>query len=141
MTLNPNNDFKYLDKQMANLSELACPTIPVSKMPPNALIESGKANQASEYHKALVSRINNFDKSLDEDHEVGVRLVSFGSDVTFHLTALGYQNPLLITFFGTTSDGNPIELLQHVSQISILLMKLPRLNPNQPKKTIGFLRS
>lgn len=93
---------------------------------------------ASEFYKRIVKWINDFDKSLDEEHEVGVRLVNFGQSVIFHLDGIGYWNPFLISFSGRTEDGQPVELIQHVNQISILLMKLPRKNPDQPKRPIGF---
>jgi hypothetical protein len=35
-------------------------------------------------------------------------------------------------------NGDPVELIQHVSQISILLMKLKRSDPEAPKRPIGF---
>lgn len=96
-------------------------------------------NLASEFHHRLGKWINDFDESLDNDHEVGVRLISFGQSVVFHLSDISYWNPSLLCFIGVTSDGQPVELIQHVSQISILLMKLERLNPKQPKKKIGFV--
>lgn len=97
-----------------------------------------QANYASEFYARLVTRITEFNEALDDDHEVGVKLVKFGgSSMVFHLSDLGYYNPSLITFYGVTEDGNPVELIQHVSQISVLLTKLPRL-PNEPKRVIGF---
>lgn len=36
---------------------------------------------ASEFHKRLVQMINDFDKNLDQEHEVGMRLVSFGKEI------------------------------------------------------------
>jgi hypothetical protein len=97
------------------------------------------ANLASEFHKRLVEWINNFDSTLDQEYEVGVRLVSFGQTVVFHLDDISYWNPSLISFRGKTEDGQPVELIQHVSQISILLMKLKRPDPSKPKKKIGFI--
>lgn len=97
-----------------------------------------RENWASAFHERLSEWIGNFDKSLDNKHEVGVRLVSFGQTVIFHLRAIGYYNPSLIAFSGETDDGQPVELIQHVSQISILLMKMKRKNPETPKKPIGF---
>lgn len=96
-------------------------------------------NLACEFHKRLVEWINKFDSSLEQEYEVGVRLVSFGQTVVFHLDDIGYWNPSLISFQGTTEDGQPVELIQHVSQISILLMKLKRPDPDKPKKKIGFI--
>jgi len=104
----------------------------------NVAVENIHANRASEFCRHLLEWIHEFDASLDATHEVGVRLVSFGQTVIFHLAGLGYANPSLIAFSGETEGGDPVELIQHVSQISLLLMKLPRKNPDAPKKPIGF---
>ena len=104
----------------------------------NAPYALERSNFASEFHKRLVKWIDDYDSSLDQDHEVGVRLVSFGQTVVFHLNDISYWNPSLISFIGLTNEGEPVELIQHVSQISILLMKLKRLDTSKPKKKIGF---
>jgi hypothetical protein len=108
------------------------------KIPRNLLVENVQDNYASEFYRRLVEWISDFDNSLDNDSEVGVRLVNFGQTVVFSLEDMGYYDPSLILFKGHTQDGSPVELIQHVSQISILLMKLPRKNPEQPKKPLGF---
>lgn len=95
-------------------------------------------NLASEFHDRLVQMINKFDEELDQDHEVGMRLVTFGQSITFHVEDIGYWNPSLIRFYGKLENGSPVELIQHVSQISFLLMAVKRLNPEQPKRKIGF---
>ncbi len=96
------------------------------------------SNLASEFHRRLIEWINDFHRSLDEEHEVGVRLVNFGQSVTFHLDDISYWNPSLISFIGHTEDGEPVELIQHVSQISILLLKMQRQSTQPPKRPIGF---
>lgn len=93
---------------------------------------------ASGFYKRLTSWIRDFDAALDPTHEVGVRLVSFGQSMTFHLRDISYWNPLLISFSGETETGDAVELIQHVSQISILLLTLPRKDPSVPKNPIGF---
>lgn len=108
------------------------------KIPPNPLIENMQKNYASEFYKRLVQWINQYDAELDQEHDVGVRLVSFGQTVVFHLEDMGYWDPSLISFKGHTAEGDPVELIQHVSQISILLTKLPRKDPTKPKTPIGF---
>ena len=105
--------------------------IPEIKLPTNP-------NLASEFHKRLINWINDFHKSLDEEHEVGARLVNFGQTITFHIEDIGYWNPSLISFIGKNDNDEPIELIQHVSQISILLVKMKRKNLKQPKRPIGF---
>jgi hypothetical protein len=136
--LNPNNDpsLKLLKQQMVNIEKMT--RLPEIIPPTNRLVTHAENNYASEFHKRLVEWINNFDASLDEKHEVGIRLVSFGQTVTFHLQGLGYWNPSLISFTGTMESGAPVELIQHVSQISILLMKVERKDPDKPKCPIGF---
>ena len=104
----------------------------------NPLIAATEANYASEFHRRLLKWIADFDASLNPSEEVGVRLVNFGQTVVFRLTDIGYWNPSLLSFNGETEDGSPVELIQHVSQISILLMKLKRKDPSKPKKPIGF---
>ncbi len=95
-------------------------------------------NRASEFVRHILNEIREYDATLDDAHEVGVRLVNFGQAVTFHLEGVEYSDPSLIYFSGTTTNASePVKLIQHVSQISILLMKLPRLHPEKPK--IGFL--
>jgi Family of unknown function (DUF6173) len=123
MITSPERNFDFINK------------IPI---PRNVLLEEARANHASEFHKRLVQWINDFDASLDEAHEVGVRLVSFGQAIVFHLRDIGYWNPSLISFSGNMDDGSPVDLIQHVSQISILLMKVPRKDTTKPKQPIGF---
>jgi len=95
-------------------------------------------NLASEFHSRLIRMINEFDEGLNQSEEVGVRLVSFGQSVTFSVENIGYCNPSLIRFYGRLEDGSPVQLVQHVTQISFLLMALKRENPNEPKRKIGF---
>lgn len=95
-------------------------------------------NQASDFTTRLVKWIEAFELTLDPQHEVGARLVNFGQAVTIHLQAVGHWDPSLIKFRGVTETGEPVELIQHVSQINVLLVKLPRLDPTKNKRPIGF---
>ncbi len=95
-------------------------------------------NLASEFCKKLYKEINEFGLSLDSESEVAVRLVSFGETVQFGIESIGFSDPSLIIFSGHTSDGSHVQLVQHISQISMLLLATQRLNPEQPKFPIGF---
>lgn len=116
--------------------------IPVPKMPLYEPMHTPRIpvnpNTASEFHRRLINWINDFHKTLDEEHEAGARLVNFGQSITFHIENIGYWNPSLISFIGKTEDGDPVELIQHISQISILLMKMKRAVRDEPKRPIGF---
>ncbi len=102
------------------------------------LEEERDSHRASGFNKRLMQWINDFHRSLDDEYEAGACLTNFGQNVTFHIEDIGYWNPALISFKGFTEDGNPVELIQHVSQISILLVKLKRKKLEEPKRPIGF---
>jgi len=95
-------------------------------------------NWTSEIYRVVMEWITEFEMNLDAEHEVGARLVNFGQTLTFYLERIDYSDSPLLRFKGSMDDGSPVELIQHVSQISILLTRLPRKNPDEPRKPIGF---
>ena len=102
----------------------------------NAAAESAKS--AAGMHERIVKLINDFEKNLNPNLEAGVRLVSFGKTVQFHIQNLGYWNPNIIIFYGTLEDGAPVQMVQHMSQLSFLLVAMKRRNPESPRRYIGF---
>ena len=95
-------------------------------------------NLASEFCKKLYKEVNEFNLNLDIENEVAVRLVSFGETIQFGIESIGFSNPSLIIFSGHTSDGSHVQLVQHVNQISMLLLAAKRPEPEKPKSPIGF---
>ena len=132
-----NNLTFQIDKLPSMFPERRLERIPVPVLR-SPLVDNIHDNHASHFHRQLVSWITAFDYSLNQSEETGVRLVSFGQSITFTLRSMGYSNPSLISFSGELESGAPVELIQHVSQISILLTKLPRAHPSEPKRPIGF---
>lgn len=90
------------------------------------------------FRQGVTSGTGGLIKSLGDEYEAGACLVNFGEKITFHITDMDYWNPYLISFEGFTEDGSPVELIQHVNQISILLMKVKRKDKSEPKRPIGF---
>lgn len=105
---------------------------------PSLMLPPKDQNLADEFYRRLLRWINDFHRGLDDEHEVGAKLVSFGQTVTFQIEDIGYWNPSLISFHGKNEKGEPVELIQHVSQINILLVALKRNNIEPPKRPIGF---
>jgi|HigsolmetaGSP12D_1036236.scaffolds.fasta_scaffold00449_4 hypothetical protein len=90
----------------------------------------------------ILDAVNNFNNNLDDEHEVGIILTSFGQTVTLNITGIGYQGDKLVRLVGYLSEnGNPVELIQHVTQTNLLFAAIPRENPEEPKKEIGFIQS
>jgi len=103
----------------------------------HSLLEPPKSlNPAKWMRERIVSSINDFEKELDSAHEVAARLVSFGSEVTFHIEDVGYWGPDMIIFHGVMSDGKRVQLMQHVSQLSVLLVAADKIH--EKARRIGF---
>lgn len=107
----------------------------IKQMARNEQFERGYANI---FYEQLANEIKEFDNSLNDDYEVGIKLITYGNTYQFYLTDIGYHNPYLIYFYGELSDGSPIQLIQHVSQINFVLIKLRKQDPEKPKRKIGF---
>lgn len=99
-------------------------------------IKSVNQNLAEWMYERLVRSINDFEQELDQDHEVGARLVSFGAELTFHIDDVGYWGPDIIIFHGTDTNGKKVKLLQHISQLSVLLVATDKVR-SEPRR-IGF---
>ncbi|MEI7817972.1 MAG: DUF6173 family protein, partial [Desulfuromonadales bacterium] len=93
-------------------------------------------NPAKWTHKRLATYIQDFESNLDNEHEIGARLVSFGSAITFHIQDIGYYGPDIITFDGLNDAGETVKLIQNISQLSVLLVAMKKLE-EKPRR-IGF---
>ena len=52
--------------------------------------------------------------------------------------SIGYIGSNLVVFAGKDSSGKPLELIQHISQLSFLMMVAPKPSVEAPKRKIGF---
>ena len=96
-------------------------------------------NTSSDFsNRLVVTLINEFHKSLEDDFEAGVSLDHSGQKVTFRVSHIGHLNPSLIAFRGYKENGSPVNYVKHLSQINIDLVKLKRESTNEPKKPLGF---
>ena len=94
---------------------------------------------AESTYERLMKYIGQFEMQLDRDHEIGGRFVSFGDDTHFHIADVGYWNPDIITFDGFDQNGNRVKLIQHVSQLNVLLVAVRKMTPPaEPPRRIGF---
>lgn len=94
-------------------------------------------NLADYTYEVIVDRIKEFEDELDQNHEVGVMLASFGKSITMAVTAIGYSNPSTLVFYGTV-NGQAATLIQHVTQLNFLLLALEKADPEKPPRRIGF---
>ena len=88
-------------------------------------------------YEILISEIKAFEENLDDEHEVAIKLASFGESITINVEHIGYYNPSIIVFDGTIS-GNRATLMQHVNQLNFLLLAVRKADPELPPRRIGF---
>jgi hypothetical protein len=51
---------------------------------------------------------------------------------------LGYYDPDILTFYGRDEEGMKTQLVQHVTQLSVILRAVPKVAPEIPARRIGF---
>lgn len=95
------------------------------------------SNPAKWTHKRLGEYVKDFESKLDDEHEIGARLVSFGNAVVFHIEDIGYYGPDIITFHGFNEKKERVQLIQNISQLSVLLVAVKNMG-DKPRR-IGFL--
>lgn len=96
-----------------------------------------KKSQARWAYERLILYIQNFEKQLDSDHEVAMGFTG-GDAGVLRIEGMGYFDPDIITFYGSDGPGGKTQLVQHVSQLNVMLRALPKPTENAPAKRIGF---
>ena len=89
-------------------------------------------------YERLILYIQNFEEQLDNAHEVAMGFT--GGDVgVLRIEGLGYFDPDIVTFYGSDGAGTKTQLIQHVSQLNVMLRALPRETVSEePPNRIGF---
>jgi hypothetical protein len=81
--------------------------------------------------------IRNFESQLDNDQEVAMGFT--GSDAgVIRIEGMGYFDPDILTFYGTDEAGTKTQLVQHVSQLNVMLSAMPVQPDQQEPNRIGF---
>ena len=96
-------------------------------------------SMANYTYEIIMEEIKKFEEQLDEDHEVLIRLASFGQSILMAVTDIRYANPTTLIFDGLV-NGKEASLIQHVSQLNFLLLSEEKADPNaEPRRiSIGF---
>ena len=84
----------------------------------------------------LKKYIEEYQSTLDDEHEVGLLLTNFGQSTLMHVCEIGYEESVLIIFNGYV-NGKYSTLVQHISQLNFLITSVEK-EPDRPKREIGF---
>tara|TARA_R110002051_G_scaffold1008_12_gene5059 strand:+ start:14565 stop:15047 length:483 start_codon:yes stop_codon:yes gene_type:complete len=105
---------------------------------PKALKESIAKKSAAQWaYERIIMYIQNFEKQLDNDHEVGMGFAGGGAGV-IKIDGLGYYDPDIVTYYGTNDSGAKTQLIQHVSQLNVMLTASPKHVDQAEPNRIGF---
>ena len=88
-------------------------------------------------YQRLILYIQNFEKTLDKEEEVAMGFTDTGAGV-LKIEGLGYFDPDVVTFYGTDQTGARVQLVQHVSQLNVLLRSTPKAVTAAEPRRIGF---
>jgi hypothetical protein len=110
-----------------------------SKRLPDAVTrKSVKQKSAAEWaYERLILYIQNFEKQLDNEHEVAMGFAGNETGV-LRIEGLGYFDPDIVTFYGTDAQGGRMQLIQHVSQLNVALRALSIPRQDMEPRRIGF---
>lgn len=110
------------------------------ELPPAMREPLGDKSAARWAYERLILYIKNFEDQLDATQEVAIGFAG-GDAGVIRIEGIGYFDPDIITFFGTDEDGARTQLIQHVTQLNVMLRALPMESPAEPPRRIGFQMS
>ncbi len=88
-------------------------------------------------YERVVLYLKNFEEQLDNEHEVAMGFTG-GDAGVLRIEGMGYFDPDIVTFYGTDPAGGRTQLVQHVSQLNVMLRALPKEAKDAAPKRIGF---
>lgn len=109
------------------------PALPETSPNPAAAI--GPAQMAC---ARIVQAIRTFEAQLDARQEVAMGFA--GSDAgVLRIEGIGYVDPDLVTFYGSDEAGQKTQLIQHITQLSVMLRAVVTQSNDTPARRIGFV--
>ena len=112
-------------------------SLDIELLPESARQPAGTKSPAKWAYERLILYIKNFEDQLDGDHEVAMGFT--GSDAgLLRIEGIGYFDPDIVTFSGVDADGTRTQLIQHVSQLNVILRALRAEPEAMEARRIGF---
>lgn len=115
------------------------PASPEQKPLPEGIMRKPVAQKspAEWAYERVILYIQNFEEQLDAAHEVALGITG-GDTGLLRIEGIGYFDPDIVTFYGTDPDGARVQLVQHVTQLNVMLRAMPKNTGSEPAKRIGF---
>ena len=105
-------------------------------LPPGMTRRPQKQKTPAEWaYERVILYIQKFEEQLDAEHEVGMGFTG-GDAGTIHIMGVGFFEPDIITFYGVDEAGAKTQMIQHVSQLNVMLKAAPKQKATATR--IGF---
>lgn len=106
---------------------------------PAALAKTPVADKSAAQwaYERLILYIQNFEEQLDDEHEIAMGFAG-GDAGVLKIEGIGFYDPDIVTFYGTDQAGIRTQLIQHVTQLGVMLRALPREAGKHAPTRIGF---
>lgn len=88
-------------------------------------------------YERLILYIQKFEETLDGEHEVAMGFAG-GDAGVLRIEGMGFFDPDIITFYGSDPTGAKTQLVQHVSQLSVMFRAVPKHIDQEKPARIGF---
>jgi len=88
-------------------------------------------------YERTILYLKKFEEGLDEDQEIAMGFAGTDAGV-LKIEGMGYFDPDIVTFYGADATGAKMQLVQHVSQLSVLFRALPKAVKADKPNRIGF---
>ena len=85
----------------------------------------------------LSKLIEDFEKGLDRDEEIGATIVGLPGDATLKFDEVGFWAPDLLLFSGKNADGKPVRVIQHYAALNVTLSSTRKPEEREARR-IGF---
>lgn len=104
----------------------------LTRLPPE------KKGEAQWAYERILHYLQNFEKQLDSEHEIALGFA--GSDAgVLRIEGVGFFDPDILTFYGRDESGGRTQLIQHLSQLNLMLKAVPKAGePAEPARRFGF---
>ena len=96
-------------------------------------------NYADTFYDNLQELISDYQKELAKDEQLSLRYF-FPSGETISIDDIGYYNPSVVIFHGTTNAGDECHILAHMNSVQ-LLVTISKAGSGVKRKQIGFTGS
>ena len=106
---------------------------------PDAVVQTpvDRKSAAQWAYERLILYIQNFEAQLDNEHEVAMGFTGADAGILRN-EGMGYFDPDIVTFYGSDPAGTKTQLIQHVSQLNVMLRALPLEVEETTPTRIGF---